>query len=91
VQDESTRAPGARRAGLCGIDPHATVHAITAPGAPHVRGGSPFCVAKVNGPSIYYRFDAYVEPDQVVSTFGDARQRFEFKKCMNEHGYTLNE
>ena len=38
--DKSTRAPGARRVGLRGIDPHATARGA-APGAPDVRGGSP--------------------------------------------------
>jgi hypothetical protein len=50
----------------------------------------PFCVAKVNRKAIYFQFDAHVQPDHVVSTFGSSAQEFEFKKCMNEHGYTLS-
>ena len=50
----------------------------------------PFCVAKVNGKNVYSLFEASAQPGHLVSTFGTARQTFEFETCMNDHGYPLS-
>ena len=35
------------------------------------------------------KFDAYLKPDVKVEFFGNTKEHFSFRKCMNEKGHTL--
>lgn len=35
------------------------------------------------------KFDAYIKPDGMVEYLGNERERFSFRKCLNEKGYPI--
>lgn len=49
------------------------------------------CVQEVRRLHRYSEFDAFAKPGFRLESFGTEQERFQFKKCMAERGYYLDE
>ena len=45
------------------------------------------CVKVVRASVPYSRFDAYVTSRGTIAYFGTDEERFQFEKCLDQHGY----